>query len=394
MSQPQHSKDCVLFATADWDTPYWTNKQHTARNLAQQGYRVLYIESVGLRAPTLSGRDLRRIWQRIKRGIRAPAQVEPRLWVMSPLAIPVKHHWRIMRALNQGLLRLRIKRFMQRHGFTAPLIWTYHPFMLDTIDGLNHGALAYHCVDDLSAIPGIDPVAFNAEEQRLLGQCQAVFVTSESLKEKCLPFNTNTHYFPNVVDVEHFGKAMQGGDLPADLRKISEPRIAYIGALSDFKVDFQLLVDIARLNIQWQIIVIGDEREGQSNPIVKSLALLPNVHILGFKPYDDLPSYLRGIQVALLPTLINEYTRGMFPMKYFEYLASGTPVVSTPLEFTKAHSAGLQIGEGSAKFSQAIELQLKRGKFSSQEAMSFVGDNTWVNRLSKMLNIVKLTFLE
>ena len=385
MSETQHSKDCVLFATADWDTPYWTNKQHTARHLAQLGYRVLYIESVGLRAPTLSGRDLRRIWQRIKRGMRAPEQVEPRLWVMSPLAIPVKHHWRIMRALNQGLLSLRIKRFMQRHGFTAPLIWTYHPFMLDTIDGLDHGALVYHCVDDLSAIPGIDPVAFNAEEQRLLGQCQAVFVTSDSLKEKCLPLNANTHYFSNVVDVEHFGKAHEIGRLPDDLASISSPRIGYIGALSDFKVDFELIHVVAKARPDWSWVLIGAEREGQKNPIVEALTTLPNVHFLGDKQYSSLPDYLREIDVGTLPTLINEYTRSMFPMKYFEYLAAGVPVVSTNLEFTKKYKSGLKIVDSPATFILSVEYQLKRGRFTRDEARQLVGENTWSERTKKML---------
>ena len=178
------SKDCILFSTADWDTPSWTNKQHTARHLALQGYRVLYIESVGLRAPTMNGQDLRRIWKRLKRGFRPPRLVEPGVWVISPLAIPFKQHWAIMRKINQSWLSLRIKLFMLSQGFKLPLVWTYHPFMLETIGPLSYISLVYHCVDDLSAVPGIDSVAFNAEEQRLLQKCQAVFVTSESLKEK------------------------------------------------------------------------------------------------------------------------------------------------------------------------------------------------------------------
>ena len=259
-------KDCVLFATADWDTPYWTNKQHTARHLARQSYRVLYIESLGLRAPTASWRDLSRIWRRFKRGLRAPRAVEPNVWVMSPIAIPFKQHWRIMRSVNQGLISLRIKLFILRHGFKAPMIWTYHPFMLGAIDALDHGPLVYHCVDDLSAMPGIDAVAFNREEVRLLEQCQVVFVTSQALRDKCGAHNANTHYFPNVAEVEHFGRALEAGPLPADLQVIPTPRIGYVGALSDFKIDFELMHDVALARKDWHWVLIGEEREGQHSP--------------------------------------------------------------------------------------------------------------------------------
>lgn len=389
MSTATHSKDCVLFATADWDTPYWTNKQHTARHLAKQGYRVLYIESIGLRAPTLSGRDLRRIWQRLKNGLRQPKQVEPHLWVMSPIVIPFKHHWALTRAINQGLITWRIKRFIERYGFQVPLVWTYHPFVLDTIVGLKHGAVVYHCVDDLSAVPGIDQAAFNKEEQRLLGQCQAVFVTSEALKDKCLPQNANTYYFPNVVDAEHFGRAYDIGPLPVDLVCIPSPRIGYVGALSDFKVDFKLIHDIAKARPDWSWVMIGDEREGQHSVGVAHLRELPNVYFLGHKPYEQLPNYLRGVDVGTLPTLLNEYTKSMFPMKYFEYLAAGVRVVSTPLEFTKQHQAGLEVAVNSQNFTEKIIRQLELGDIAREDATEMVGENTWTSRLRRSLEILE-----
>ena len=388
MSENQPSEDCVLFATADWDTPYWTNKQHTARHLALKGYRVLYIESIGLRSPTLSGRDLRRIWQRLKRGLRTPRLVAPNLWVMSPLAIPFKHHWPVIRAINQGLMRLRIKHFARHHDFQAPLIWTYHPFMLGSIAGLEHSAVVYHCVDDLSAIPGIDKIAFNIEEKRLLSQCKAVFVTSEALKEKCLPFNLNTHYSPNVVDFEHFATAHNKGPLPDDLANIPSPRIGYIGALSDFKVNFELIHDVAKARPDWSWVLIGDEREGQHSVDVAKLKDLPNVYFLGHKPYEQLPVYLRGIDVGTLPTLLNDYTKSMFPMKYFEYLAAGVPVVSTPLEFTKQQSAAIQIGIDQTSTVEAIDRQLQRGKLSKEEGKFYVSANTWNSRLEKSIDIL------
>lgn len=378
-------KDCLLFSTADWDTPYWTNKQHTAHHLALKGFRVLYIESIGIRAPTFNGQDLCRMWQRLKRGLRPAKLVEPNVWVMSPLAIPFKQHWPLVRAFNQGWLCARVKVFMLGHSFNMPLVWTYHPFMLSIVNKLNCGPLVYHCVDDLSAVPGVDAEAFNAEERKLVAECNAVFVTSEALKDKCAPFNSNTHYFSNVVDADHFGQASKNGPIPKDLEAIPTPRIGYIGALSDFKVDFALMRDVATARPDWHWVVIGAEREGQHSPLVAELRALPNVHFLGDKPYAALPDYLRGIDVGTLPTLVNDYTRSMFPMKYYEYLAAGVPVVSTPLEFTKTNQVGLRVADSSAQFIVQTHEQLTRGRLTLAELREFVADNTWAARLKKML---------
>jgi glycosyltransferase involved in cell wall biosynthesis len=131
--------------------------------------------------------------------------------------------------------------------------------------------------------------------------------------------------------------------------------------------------------------MIGEEREGQNSTWISKLRNLPNVHFLGNKPYEQLPDYLRGIDVGTLPTLLNDYTRSMFPMKYFEYLAAGIPVVSTPLEFTKNHQAGLIMADEPAPFAAAIQSQLARGRFSPSEARQLVGENTWAGRLMKMM---------
>ena len=385
--------DCVLFSTADWDEPYWTNKQHTARVLAQSGWRVLYVESVGLRAPKVaSGRDWKRIWRRLWQGLRtnfiAPRLRAPNVWVLSPLMIPAKHHWPLVNGFNQSLLRWSIGRFVRRHAFDRPIIWSYHPFMLHAVRDLDCRALAYHCVDDLAAIPGVDVPAFNRAEQDLLVRCDAVFTTSVALRDKCVRFNRNSHYFANVVDSVHFGRAMESALLPPEVAAIPGPRLVYHGVLSDFKVDFALVFSAAKARPDWQWIFIGEEREGQRSELAAQLKRLPNVHFLGYRHYEALPDFLRGMDVGLLPTLLNDYTRSMFPMKYFEYLAAGLPVVSTPLDFTRERRDALEVGDTPERFVEAIERQLRRGKLTVEEARTGVGDNTWEARTAKMLDHV------
>ena len=391
---PVIPQSCILFATADWDEPYWTNKQHCAKSLAELGTRVLYVESVGLRSPKAgSAKDWGRLWNRLRKGISSlllgARERSPGIFVLSPLLVPAGHRYALTRALNRWLLRAAIVRSTSSRDFVLPLIWTYHPFMLDVIEGMETGPVLYHCVDDLAAVPGVDAPAFRAAEAKLLKRADVVFVTAPALAEHCKQYNPNTHFLPNVVDAEHFGKALEPGPIPADLACIPEPRLCYHGVLSDFKIDFQLLVDAARQKPEWSWVFIGEEREGQKSPLVAELAKLPNVHFLGYRPYAVLPDYLRGMQVGLLPSLINDYTRGMFPMKYFEYLGSGLPVVSTPLAFTATQPLYVGIGVDPAAYVVAILGQLKSGRLDSNQAKDCVSENTWKKRTSAMLNELK-----
>lgn len=388
--------DCLLFATADWDTPYWTNKQHTAAHLAKAGWRVLYVESVGLRAPKVgSGTDWARILRRLWRGLRGPRKAADGIWVYAPLVIPFRHGHPWVRACNQGILSRTIGWFIRRQRFRQPMAWTYHPYVLQTLDWLNHdeatstGPLVYHCVDDLATIPGIDAAAFLEEERALLHRADVVFTTSQALHDKCRAHSANIHDYPNVVDFDHFARAHDNGPIPADLEPIPRPRLTYMGALSDFKVDFNLLLQVAVGHPHWHIVLIGGEREGQRDPKLAHLASLPNVHWLGHRPYGQLPDYLRGMDVGLLPTHVNDYTRSMFPMKYYEYLAAGLPVVSTPLAFTRHQSAGLLVADDPSTFAEAIGRHLTGGRLQRDRSRELVGEHTWSDRLASMLKKIR-----
>ncbi len=385
-------RNCILFSTADWDAPYWTNKQHTTKHLAQRDIEVLYVESVGLRTPNFSsGIDLARIWRRLIRGMRGVHQVEKNIWVVSPLVIPFKHQWQLISSINRWMLNSAITRFCKKQNFQdqATIIWTYHPYVLDYLNCKQYGSLVYHCVDDLSAIPGIDSEAFIKKEEDLLKSANVVFTTSKKLYEKCSAINRNTHDFPNVVDWEHFSQAFNPGPDPDDLKDIPHPRLGYIGVLSDFKVDFELLLNIATERPDWHIVLIGEEREGQHNATVQILKEMQNVHFLGYKKYEELPKYMRGLDVGLLPTLINQYTDSMFPMKYFEYIAAGLPVVATKIKSLSMNNVGIKKAVSNKSFNECIKDSIFIEKLSRISSKDAIGVHTWVERLNNMLCIVK-----
>ena len=384
--------DVVLFSTADWATRYWTNKQHMATALARRGSRVLYVETTGIRQVRLSDRrDLRRLVRRLVSGlgtfVAGPSPVAANIWRLSPLALPWGRSHAIVRRLNTALLSWSVARFVRRHRFDRPQVWTYHPFMLTAIADLPIGPLIYHNVDDISAVPGVDARAFRSAEIDLLKRSDVVFVTARTLEERSRRDNRNVHFFPNVADAGHFGTAFSATE-PADLRDIPHPRLGYHGVLSDTKIDAGLLHTLAIRHPDWHIVLIGDEREGQPPEQFGPLRALPNVHFLGGRDYAQLPAYLGGFDVGLLPLARNAYTASMYPMKLFEYLAAGVPVVSTDLPFVHDAGSAVAIAADADSFIDRVAQQLARGRLSPAEAQAAIGDNTWDRRLDKMLAIV------
>lgn len=345
----------VMLATADWDNPFWTNKQHTALELVAQGCRLFYIESLGLRQPTLNSADRARILRRLLRALLPPRRVQPGLWVWSPMLVPRRlAPW--LHPFNLWLLNLALQGWLIVLGFRRPWLWTYNPLTLEILRIRSFSAFIYHCVDDIKSQPGMEQDRIAAAEHALFNTADWVFTTSNALHEQALRCNARSVYEPNVMDLPHFAAARENtaAPLPADLAAIPEPRLGFVGAISGYKLDFALLRSLAERHHQWQLVLIGAVGEGDPWTDIALLEGCRNVHLLGPRDYQQLPSYLRGFQVALLPCQRNAYTRAMFPMKFFEYLAAGVPVVSVPLEALQEFRAWAHFVEGVEGFEEAI----------------------------------------
>jgi len=276
--------------------------------------------------------------------------------------------------------------------FINPYLWTYHPYILELNKRLKFkNKIIYHCVDDLSAIPGIDKKSFNFEEKKLLKKSNFVFVTNEQLKKNCSKYNKRIYYFPNVVDYEHFSLAYSKRKVPEDLKSIPKPRIVYMGAISEFKINFNLLHKLISKFYMYNFIFIGNEIEGQSNKIFKKITMLPNAHHLGYKPYLELPYYLNEMQIGLLPILKNKYTKSMSPMKFMEYIAAGLPVIFFGKNFLNENKISRKISfvNNTDDFLSAIKKHLIVGKITKKERLNIISDKTWRSRTSKILEIIQ-----
>ena len=380
------TRDLIVFATADWAEQYWTNKQRMADQFSQCGFRVLYVESFGLRTPGKNKKDCKRLFRRLLTGLRPAKKIKNNLWVLSPLVIP---RWqnKYVAKCNYLLLRIQLTFFKLCHRFQQALVWSYHPYVTPLLSLFQTSKLYYHVVDNIVAVPTVDIAAYRAAETQFLTQVAAVFVTSVPLKtyyESITP--APVYYSPNVVDVAHFTQARTASP-PADLQCIPHPRLLYYGVLSDFKIDLELLYAVATQHSNWQLILIGSEREGQNATVLKSLKKLPNVHCLGYRPYAQLPQYLSGIDVGILPLLDNLYTRYMFPMKFFEFLAAGIPVVSKNIDALLPYQDLFLAASNVDEFIEAIEDSLREKK-SVITIDELEKQYSWQARMQQVLNVI------
>jgi glycosyltransferase involved in cell wall biosynthesis len=321
-------RDIVCVGFADWDTELWTNQHHLMARLAREN-RVLFIESLGLRQPQLAGRDLTRIARRLRRGL-APPQARDGLHVLSPLLVPL-HGNRLVRALNARLLPALVRRAVRRLGLRAPILWAYVPQAEVLIDVLEPSLVVYHCVDDIAAQERIDTASFRAAEERFAGRADLVLASAPALATRLRRFSGNVLDAPNVADTQLFSAALQPGPLDPQMAALPAPRIVFTGAIVAVKLDLALLVEVARLRPSWSFALVGPVGPGEPHADISALVEEPNIHLLGPRAYGELPDVLRAADAGLIPYVRNELTASIFPMKVYEYLAAGLPVIATPL---------------------------------------------------------------
>lgn len=387
--------DFLLLSTADWDHPLWTNKQHVAISLAAAGHRVLYVDSLGLRPPRSGRADRQRILRRLWRGLRPPRRVRPRLWVLSPLVLPGGTSGpRLL--LNRLLLALWLGAAQLMLGFRRPILWTYNPLTLEFLPGYR-GRIVYHCVDRIQAQPQMPAARIEAAEHGLCRRADVVFTTAPELQRMLAPLNPHTFFYGNVADYDHFSTAHRAGGLlpPPKLLALPSPRIGFMGAIDGYKLDLPMLTALAQATPSWSYALIGPVAHGDPGTDVSALMALPNVHFFGAQAYADLPALLAGLDVALLPLQINDYTRHMFPMKFFEYLAAGRAVVATAIPSLRPFaSVALLCPPDANAFQQAINRALAGEAPPLQDRLEVARMHTYQTRTDRMLeNLQRLALL-
>ena len=382
--------DFVVLATADWDHPLWTNKQHTALTLAAAGHRVLYVESLGIRPPRVGAADRTRIVRRLRRLLQLPRKRRDRLWVWSPPVLPGGHGGLALQ-INRCLLRGGLELACRWLGFKNLILWTYNPLTTLYLDPGRFQSSVYHCVDRIQDQPGMPVARIEASEQQLSRAVDVVFATSPQLQINHSQWNRNTFLYGNVADHAHFSRARLGDGAaplacPERLHRYARPRLVFMGAIDAYKLDLGLLLQLAQRNPAWSFVLIGPVAECDPSTDVGALKACSNVELVGPVAYSELPGWLAHADVALLPLQVNGYTRHMFPMKFFEYLSSGLPVVATEIPALEPHAdVALLCTPEIVPFEQAIHAALAGQGPSLEQRLARAAMQTYEARTSSML---------
>jgi glycosyltransferase involved in cell wall biosynthesis len=266
--------------------------------------------------------------------------------------------------------------------------WYYTPMAIPFTDHLQPELVVYDCMDELSAFK-FAPVALKDNEKALMSKADVVFTGGYSIYEAKKNHHHNIYPFPSSIDKDHFGKARLTKQDPADQAHIAHPRFGFFGVI-DERLDIDLIAQAAQAKPEWQFIIIG--------PVVKidpaTLPRLANIHYLGGKNYKELPEYLSGWDVAMIPFAMNESTKFISPTKTPEYLAAGIPVISTPIKDVVSPYGDnklVHIAKNAAQFIKCGETILKKKAKKSwlTKVDAFLAGNSWDKTWSQMAKHVE-----
>jgi glycosyltransferase involved in cell wall biosynthesis len=320
--------DIVCVGFSDWEADVPTTQHQLMRRLAADN-RILFVESLGLRRPQLAGRDLQRMARRLRRGLSAPREVDG-LHALSPLVLPV-HSNALARRINAELLPRAVARAVAKLGLREPLLWSFVPQAEILLGRLQPTRVVYYVTDDHAAKPGIDAESFRATESRFAARADVIFASAPELASRMRQLNDDVHYAPGVTDTRMFATALDPGPIDTALQNLPRPRVLFVGAILAATIDVELVARLAALRPDWSFAFVGPVGQGDPHTNVDALRRAANVHLLGTRPHECLPAVLRGADATIIPYRLEQQMRSVFPMKTYEYLAAGRPVVSTPL---------------------------------------------------------------
>lgn len=267
------------------------------------------------------------------------------------------------------------------------MFWYYTPMALPYTRHMSPVITVYDCMDELSAFK-FAPTEISRFEDELFDKADVVFTGGQSLYEAKKDRHHNIHAFPSSIDKVHFGKARRHIAEPPDQENIPYPRIGFFGVV-DERFDIDLVKEVAMAKPEWQIVLIG--------PVVKideqTLPRLPNIHYLGQKNYHELPAYISGWQIAMLPFALNESTKFISPTKTPEYLAAGKPVISTAIrDVVKPYGVNghVHIIANAKEFIEKADMELaKEERVEWMESVDiFLNDLSWEKTCNGMRALI------
>lgn len=398
---PYKRYDFVVFLDADWDTRGSRNRQHflireIARLIEGKG-KVLAMERP-ICSVTGFFRQRSKFfgWLRYRRGLR---QESNNLFVYTPFiclhnilagSIP----W--LAKLNRLLMKWQVKRLLNKLKFNQKslVVWIHHPYQLEDVGLVNEKMLVYDCFDDYSSnVKEKQLTNLKKRENSILAHADVVFVVSEKLLRVMEDRAKHVYLIPNGADVELFAKATDTKtEIPSEISMLPHPLIGFVGKVAAW-LDFELLARLAVSHPEWSLVFVG-MYEGDSKlsdlPGYRLFRQSPNVYLFGPKPHTSLPGYLKAFDICIIPYRLEVQVPSSSPLKLYEYLATGKPIVSVNIPHVSSFVPLVCIAHSADEFERNVEEALKENDSNiCQQRLDAAQKSSWNRRAEKVLEIIE-----
>ncbi|HJX92881.1 MAG TPA: glycosyltransferase [Pyrinomonadaceae bacterium] len=383
------NRSIICFGGEDWWYHHPHSKAHLMRKFARSGNKVIFVNSISMGLPRLAHKDL---LPRIKRKLgsysKLARETEEGITVVSPASLPFFGS-ATARSLNRQMLSAQIKKLVKSRGLSKPILWIAIPTAAEMIGAFDESAIVYHVSDKYDANTmdhATDPALIRRLHHHAIGAADLIFYSGRKLFEEANEGCERSYLLEQGVDYQHWNK-VKAAPVAPEIERIPRPRLGYFGAIEPWLIDQELIKRAARERPDWQWIFIGNRSRGVE------IESLPNTHFLPPVSYDVLPSFAAGFDVCVLPWETEQaFTSYGSAIKVREYLATGKPVVISPLPEYEPMKDVLRIARSRDEFLRLIEDALaETDPELAVRRQASVSSGTWDARAEWVSDLIEQT---
>ncbi len=377
------NNDFIIFGSCDWDTN-WQTQHRLVSSLCKNENRVLFVENTGVRS--LKFRDFNRVKKRIKNWLNSDIgfkSIDKNLTLYHPIFLPFQYSKSITRLNNYFILK-SLNSWTRSSRFTSPIIISFlaTPLIRELIRKIGKSAVVYYCANDNSA-EHLGNKKFKENEIEFEKEANAVFVTSEKLKERALLNNDMVFKFPAAVELEKVDFKQKKIE---EIEKIKKPIVGFVGSITN-NIDQELILNACNENKNINFVFIGSITEFGQN--IDKLKNFKNCFFLGKKKHEEIFEFIKNFDVGIIPYKVNQFTNAVYPAKLNEYLATGIPVLSTNIheisKYNQDHDNVIYVSKDQNDFSNKIKFIVENlHKIDRKKIFTAAKKNSWKIRFEKI----------
>jgi glycosyltransferase involved in cell wall biosynthesis len=386
-----HNQSIICFGGEDWWYHHPHSKAHLMRKFARAGNKVIFVNSISMGLPNLAHKDLLpRITRKLRSYSKLARETDEGITVVSPASLPF-FGTASARSLNRRVIGTQIRKLARSRGLTKPILWIAIPTAAELIGEFDESKIVYHVSDKYDANTmdhSTDPALIRRLHEHAIDAADLIFYSGRKLFNEATRRCERSYLLEQGVDYDHWSRVGSGEIQIADaVAKIQRPRLGYFGAIEPWLVDQELIKRAGREHPDWQWIFIGNCSRGMD------IEQLPNTHFLPPVTYDVLPTYAAGFDVCVLPWETEQaFTSYGSAIKVREYLATGKPVVISPLPEYEAMKDVLRIARSPDDFMKLVEDALSENDPAAPaRRQAAVASGTWDARAEWVSDLIEKT---